>query len=192
MITNVPLSHPAIAVLRQRVEQKLGFCVDSQQSVRELEQTLNFQLNEDTLRRIFGLRQDSYSSLRHSTLDVLVRYVDYTDWKSFVTAVQTELAPESELTPSLNQLCADELGVGEMVEISWLPDRVCRLRYLGNMRWQVVAVKNSTTLAIDDTFSCRVMAVGQEMIVDDITHFGQHYDALHIGKDHGLSNARKI
>jgi len=192
MTTNIPITHPVLAELRQRVEQQLGLTIDSQQSIHLLEEALNFTINADTLRRIWGFRHDTYSTVRRATVDHLARFVGSLDWTTFVAEVQAAKAPESKLTVSHHQVCADKLQVGELVEISWLPDRLCRLRYLGDMRWQVVEVIHSTTLAMDDTFSCRVMAVGQELIVDNVTHLGQHFDALHLGKDHGLTTVRKL
>ena len=50
-----------------------------------------------------------------------------------------------------------ELGVpiNDMVKISWLPDRMCSLRYLGDNRFIVVESQNAKLLP-GDTFSTLV------------------------------------
>ena len=52
-----------LPLLREAVEQQLGYPIKSQQSVYALCETLRGQINEDTIRRLWGLRKDGYASV---------------------------------------------------------------------------------------------------------------------------------
>ena len=179
-MTNVPSSHPVIHALLRRVEQRFGQTINSKQAISRLVAELHFQLNEDTIRRLWHMRGDEYSTIRHSTLDILSAYVGANDWENFVQQVEQESHHQ--------MITTDNLHEGEQVTITWLPDRMAVLRYCGNTQWSVEHVENSTTLAVGDTFSCRTFAQGEPLYIDHLVHLGQPYSACRIGTINGLSS----
>ena len=72
------------------------------------------------------------------------------------------------------------------MRIAWLPDRKAVLEYIGNNRWRVDEIINSK-LHVGDTFSARVIAQGQPLIVDNLQTADQHYDGYTIGGKNGLT-----
>lgn len=50
------------------------------------------------------------------------------------------------------EISCDDLYEGQMLKLSWLPDRTCIIRYQGNGSFKVVSSEN-TRLAKDDTLS---------------------------------------
>lgn len=191
-MTNVPSSHPVIHALLRRVEQRFGQTINSKQAISRLVAELHFQLNEDTIRRLWHMRGDEYSTIRHSTLDILSAYVGANDWENFVQQVEQENSIESALVSHHQIITTDNLHEGEQVTITWLPDRMAVLRYCGNAQWSVEQVENSTTLAVGDTFSCRTFAQGEPLYIDSLVHLGQLYAACRIGSLNGLSSIRII
>ena len=187
-MTNIPSSHPAIAALLRSVERRFGQPVSSRQAVQNLAAELRFRVNEDTIQRLWHLRDDGYSTVRHSTLDILSAYAGAHDWDAFVRQVETEQGVESALVPHGEVLTTDSLRPDTRLTIAWLPDRTAVLRYIGNAQWEVEQVSNSTTLAVGDTFFCRTFAVGEPLFLDRLIHLGQPYSACRIGTGNGLSS----
>ncbi len=187
-MTNVPSSHPVIPVLLRHVEQCFGQTITSMQAISRLVAELHFRLNEDTIRRLWHIRGDEYSTIRHSTLDILSAYVGAHDWESYVQQTEKEGGIESSLVPHGRMLTTDKLLPDTLVTITWLPDRMATMRYMGDAQWKVEQVINSTTLAVGDTFSCRTFAQGEPLYIDHLVHLGQSYSACRIGMQNGLSS----
>ena len=186
MKTNVTSLHPALPLLREAVEQQLGCAIKSQQSVYDLSDALQGQINEDTIRRLWGLRK-GYGSIQRATLDILCRYIGICDWEHFVEKTAISASCESELGAQLPQISADQLAVGQEVELSWLPDRKCRIVFLGNAQWRVELVENSTTLQTGDCFCCRTFVMGQMAYLDSLTRNGVVLGCYRIGIQHGVN-----
>ena len=187
-MTNIPSSHPVIPVLLRHVEQRLGQTINSKQAISRLVAELRFQLNEDTIRRLWHMRDDEYSTIRHSTLDILSAYIGAHDWENFVQQIEKENGVESTLVPHGEVLTTDKMPINSSLTITWLPDRSATLRYKGEAQWIVEKVENSTTLAVGDTFSCRTFAQGEPLYIDRLVHLGQPYSACRIGTINGLSS----
>ena len=187
-MTNIPSAHPVIPVLLRHVEQRFGQTVNSKQAISRLVAELRFQLNEDTIRRLWHLRGDEYSTIRHSTLDILSAYVGAHDWESFVQQIEKENGVESALVSHNVIVTTDQLPIHARLTITWLPDRSATLRHDGEARWTVEHVENSTTLAVGDTFSCRTFAQGEPLYIDHLIHQGQHFAACHLGTQNGISS----
>lgn len=187
-MTNIPSSHPVIPVLLRQVEQRFGQTINSRQVINRLVIDLHYRLNEDTIRRLWHLRGDEYSTIRHSTLDILSAYVGAHDWETFVQQTEQTNGIESSLVAHQPILTTDQLPLNTRITITWLPDRTATLRYDGEAQWTVEQVLNSTTLSVGDTFSCRTFAQGEPLYIDHLIHQGQAYAACHLGTQNGISS----
>ena len=96
MKTSVTSLHPMLPLLREAVEQQLGCPIKSQQSVYALCEALRGQINEDTIRRLWGLRKDGYASVQRATLDILCKYIGARDWEDFLAQAMANTDCESE------------------------------------------------------------------------------------------------
>lgn len=108
MPTGIPSTHPVLPALREAVEQKFGKSLRQQNNIWDFIGTIQNRLNEDTIRRLWGLRKDGYRSIRPATLDILCEYIGAKDWQSFVAAYQQQAQIESELNPHTHQITADD------------------------------------------------------------------------------------
>lgn len=70
-----------------------------------------------------------YDNMRATTLEVLTRFLGYKSWDDFLDKIGRESDSDAVLSPHVN---ADNLKVGDMVKVSWMPNRRCTFRYLGN------------------------------------------------------------
>lgn len=186
MKTSVTSLHPMLPRLREALEQQLGYPIKSQQSVYALCEALRGQINEDTIRRLWGLRKDGYASVQRATLDILCKYIGARDWEDFLAQAIANTDCESELGAQLPQIIADQLTIGQEVELTWLPNRRCRLVFLGEAKWRVEAVENSSTLQVGDMFECRTFVVGQMAYLDSLIRDGKCLGSYRIGIQNGV------
>jgi len=50
-----------------------------------------------------------------------------------------------------------------------------------------IAVENSQTLSVDDTFYCASFVPGESLTIDTVCHNGKLYASATIGKNNGIS-----
>lgn len=192
MPTGIPSTHPVLPALREAVEQKFGKSLRQQNNIWDFIGTIQNRLNEDTIRRLWGLRKDGYRSIRPATLDILCEYIGAKDWQSFVAAYQQQAQIESELNPHTRQITADDLQPGDQVLLTWLPNRECVAEYLGDGEFCIVRIEHSRTLRVGDRFRCRVFAAGEPLYWDALVRDGKVLGGYRIGKCNGVSNVQKI
>lgn len=192
MPTRISLSHPVLPQLRKAVENTFGHNLQSQSNIWDFIEVIHHQLNEDTIRRLWGQRKDAYTTVRRSTLDILSQYVGTKDWDDFVQTYQNAAGVESDLHTHTQRIGIEELEIGDRVEFTWLPDRECIAEYSGNAIFRIIMVKNSQGLACGDTFLCRVFVVGEILLLDQLTRSGSVLGCYRVGISGGLSSVRLL
>ncbi len=179
MVTSFLSNSIEVQQTKQAVEARYGSCPDSPADFSELSLRIKLatgkEISPDTLSRLWGYKK-GYEHVRGSVIEILQSYAHAAEESDFVYRVAVK---------------ADDLTAGERVRIAWLPDRVCILEYAGDYRWLVTEVANSK-LQVGDTFSCRVIAQGQALIVDNLKSGGQEYAGYAIGGKSGLTVVEKI
>ena len=174
MTTSIPSDSLEIQQIKKSVENRLGITPDSPADFAELSLRIKIstgkEISPDTLSRIWGYKK-GYSSVRHSTIRILENY--------------SRAGSESDFIYHM-AIKAENMPIGGRVRIAWLPDRIALLEYRGSYRWEIKEIVNSK-LHVGDSFSCRVIAQGQPLIVDNL-HSGQQTIAGYtIGGKNGLT-----
>ena len=125
-------------------------------------------INAKTLKRLFGYDQtDNASLIRLYTLDLLSQYVGYANWDGYVEHLRLlEGAGSGDFKG--DEIDADTLQVGDILQITWQPDRRSVLKHLGNQRFEVMETENSKWQA-GDTFSCKHFILDKPLYVDNLT-----------------------
>ena len=142
-------------------------------------------INAKTLKRFFGYDQtDTASLIRLYTLDLLSQYVGYANWDGYVEHLRLmEGAGSGDFKG--DEINADNLQLGDVIRITWQPDRKSTLKYLGNQRFEVVETENSKW-QVGDTFLCRRIIIGKPLYVDDLTDKdGNLKSALYVVGENG-------
>jgi hypothetical protein len=178
MMTSLPTDSIQLLQIRKSVESRLGSVPDSPADFAELSLHVKMatgkEISADTLSRIWGYKK-GYHTVRRSVVEILEEYGRADSESDFLYDVVVK---------------ADETPVGGRVRIAWLPDRVCVLEYKGGYRWEIKEISNSK-LHAGDSFSCRVLAQGQALIVDNLQSGGQHIVGYTIGGRNGLTVVRR-
>ena len=179
---------PEISQLRldieKAIDRKVRTPYDFELLANAIWERLHENLSPTTLKRLWGYI-DGAEVPRRTTLCLLSRFLGYVDWEEYVIQLAMRDDIESEAFRAQG-IVAEQLQVGDEVEVSWLPNRSCRFRYEGGRRFTVIASKNAK-IHIGDTFSAAAFFIGQPMYLDIIS--GVSYVA---GKRNGLLHVRKV
>ena len=173
--TSVSRSAKELDNLRDDIRKQAGFQDKtlSPSDFNRLQQDIKAKLpqsalNAKTLKRFFGYDQvDVDSSVRLYTLDVLSQYVGYANWNGYLEHLRlSEGAGSGDFKGE--EINADSLQVGDLLQIAWQPDRRSVLKYLGNQRFEIIETKNSKW-QVGDQFQCRHFINGKPLYVDNLT-----------------------
>lgn len=186
---------PQIAELRSRVEDRFGKRLsvhsDFVSLVAVIEMELRQHISESTLERVWGYSTRGYDTVSLRTLDVLSRYANGCDWRSFSELLAQEGVCESEFFDD-EIINSSELEIGDRLRIGWFPDRLCELSYLGENRFVAEMCENSK-LQVGDTFSCSQFLLGKPLIMSDLKQDNSaRSQAYVVGRKSGLTILKKL
>ncbi len=141
-------------------------------------------MSRTTLMRIWGYIDDNVKP-RTNTLDVLARFLGYRDSEEYS---QNSLLPkEQQSSPVMNRRLsvASTLAPGDRVRLTWQPDRVCNVEYVGDLKFCVVASEN-TRLRPGDTFQCSLIIEDEPLYIDNLVQADMLPVAYVCGKKSGV------
>jgi hypothetical protein len=127
---------------------------------------------------------------RLSTLNTLSRFIGYADWNAYLLALEQRDASESDMFQG-EGLTLSSFQPGDLLEVSWQPNRRCVFRYLGDNQFIVLESKNAK-LHIGDRFSTAAFIIGRPMYLDNVLLADGTRTSYVAGKRNGLSAVTKI
>ena len=145
---------------------------------------LHILVSRTTLMRLWGYVDEDVTP-RKGTLDILAQFIGYQDWDGYC---QNSLLPkEQQSSPILSRRLsvARELNGGERLRLTWQPDRVCDIEYLGDLQFRVIASEN-TRLKPGDTFECSLIIEGEPLYLDHLKQDAQQTISYVCGKKSGV------
>lgn len=173
--TSVSRSAKELDNLRDDIRKRAGF-QDKTLSPSDfdfLEENIKKELsktfiNAKTLKRFFGYdRTEESSFIRLYTLDVLSQYVGYESWNAYHEHLQL-LEGSGSGDFKGEEINADDLSIGDALQIAWQPNRKSTLKYLGNQKFEITKTENSKW-QVGDTFFCKHFISGKPLYVDNLT-----------------------
>ena len=170
------------------IEQMMGRPIQSPKDFDLLRDSIYSRLRENisshTLKRLWGYL-DSPSEPRRGTLDVLARFVGYSDYATYVTAASADGGQASSPVISRHLNVQQMLVENDELILSWAPDRQCRVRYLGSLQFQVVESAN-TRLQPGDYFQCNIIIEGEPLYLSNLLQPGRLATNYVCGKRGGI------
>ena len=85
----------------------------------------------------------------------------------------------------------DELCPGDLVEVTWLPNRRCIFRYEGNAHFLVVEAENAK-LHIGDHFKTSCFIIDKPLYIDSLIRSAEPPTAYVAGAKNGLRTVKKL
>ena len=173
-------------LLRSKIEEMTGRKPVTPRDFAWLCETVMERTRErvsgSTLRRFWGYADEG---VRASTFtkDVLARYLGFADFAQFVERngrgeVQSQIVTGTDVRSA-------ELCVGQLLRLSWLPDRTCVVRHEGKGRFTVVEAVN-TRLTEGDTFECQLFISHEPAYLANWRHGAAAPCTYAIGKKDGI------
>lgn len=140
-------------------------------------------LSSTTLKRIWGYVNEP-TFTRITTLSILSRTLGYRDWDDFIQRNSTEQDKPSSLKLVKNINVNTDLREGQLVTLFWFPNRICTVRYLGGISFEVVEAEY-TQLRPGDRFECNLFLAGYPLYLSNLTRGNSKPAAYICGKLHG-------
>ena len=159
---------PEIFALRKDIENDLKRRIKTPADFEFLAGVIWERIHENisptTLKRLWGYI-DGADTTRRSTLCLLSRFLGFQDWENYLSQLANRSEEESRIF-SAEGINTKDLKQGEMLEVTWQPNRRCVFRFEGGNRFTVVSNANSK-LREGDTFDAACFLVGQPMYLDN-------------------------
>lgn len=165
-----------VAALRQAVEQKLKRRMlspaDFDWLSDEIERLTHQHVGVSTLKRIWGYIADKGDDYLPgiATVRILAAVAGFTNYEAFIDSLTDEEVQSEEY--SGEALRCKTLPTEAIVSLEWNPNRQCRMRHLGNCRFEVIASVNAK-IHVGDTVTCHQIVAGAPLCLDNICRQGE-------------------
>lgn len=175
---------PEIKELKAEIEKKANLKPVTHDDFVYIRETIyneiKEQISETTLERIWGYSTRGYNNISTRILGILCVFLGYKSWLEFLDHLKESKNIESDVF-DLDSLSTDELNKGDRIIIGWQPNRRCKLKYLGNNRFETLEAINSK-LQPGDTFSCLQFQLSSPLFAEEL----RSADGILRGKRYGI------
>lgn len=138
-------------------------------------------MSPTTLKRLWGYIEGA-DQTRNSTLEILTRFLGFDNWDAFIENIDKESNSNEVLSSHIK---AVDLAVGDHVKVSWMPNRHCTFRYLGDEQFIVEEAENSK-LKVGNTFSCSLFILNEPLYLSRLVQSNNPPVAFVVGTKGGL------
>lgn len=176
-----------IELLKRKSGNDLRLPADCELLSLDIQGKTGVRIGATTLKRLLGFAQDERTP-HASTLDAIARYLGYAHWEELA---KIEDRGNSDFNSSDDEVRSADLQVGKVVEITYLPDRVVTLRYLGNNRYKVEQSQNSK-LQADDGVEILNFVLHHPLLVVQVWRNGESLGQFTAGRVSGLSSIKVL
>lgn len=184
-------SIPELGFLIQEIEHKFGRKVISSadfESLSSAVQDITKQvISVSTLKRIWG-NVTLKPVPRISTLDILALYLGFDCYRMFCDDLVKRDLIESGFFET-KCLSVSDLKPGDTVQMTWAPNRLVTIRYLGDFCFEVIQSVNSK-LIVGDRFELSNIMVGYPLYISRILRGGQYTPSFIAGQTSGISTLK--
>ena len=143
---------------------------DYQIIVQDMLDSIGDSLGINTLKRLFGSLNENVTPAK-STLNVVARYLDYSDWDSCQAAISSGVvrvvSEDSGKSGYCEYIIPDYLFTGDRVEFRYIPDNRLLLEYISENRFRVL-FSTREELQMGDTMTIRYFQEGCSVVAFDV------------------------
>ncbi len=179
---------PELQTLMQEVEKRFGRQPEHTNDFRVLSALLEYECKEvvsvSTLKRLWGYVSQQ-TTPRESTLDILSRFVGYRDFEDFRLSQFGKMDDTSGYLDA-SFMSARDVQEGGIINIGWAPNRLLRLRKVGDQEWEIVKSCNSKLLE-GDRFEAACFFKGLPLFLPAVVRDGRTLPSYIAGKQSGLN-----
>lgn len=176
---------PEISELKQQIEESVGRKMKTSTDFIFLSgaiwERIHENLSTSTLKRLWGY-VDGPDKTRDSTLDILSRFLGFNDWDGFIDHISQNSGSDQVQSEHIK---TEDLTVGDLITVSWKPNRRCTFHYLGDYKFIVEQAENSK-LKVGNTFQCGLFILGEPLYLNNLVQGDNPPVAFVVGNKDGL------
>ncbi len=139
------------------------------------------KISATTMMRLFNLMK-SDSKPRLYTLDLVAQYAGFESWEA---AIKDDYLSEHSSLNHINNLIISSLPVQQKIHITYSPDRILKLAYLGSMDFEVKEAQNSK-LQLGDIIKVLRLECSFPFVCENVTRQGKDLGKYVGGKEGGI------
>lgn len=176
-----------VQMLKRKSNHDLRLPSDCEFLSLDIESKTGVRIGATTLKRLVGFAQDERTP-HTSTLDAIARYLGYAHWEELS---QIENSGNSGFDSPDEEVRSADLQTGVCVEITYLPDRIVRMQYLGSQHYRIIESSNSK-LQVDDEVEIQNFVLNHPLLVLNVWRDGEPLGQFTAGRVSGLSSIKLI
>ena len=176
-----------VQLLKEKSGNDLRLPSDCEFLSLDIESKTGVRIGATTLKRLVGFAQDERTP-HTSTLDAIAHYLGYAHWEELS---QIEDKGNSDFDVSDEEVRSADLQPGTCVEITYLPDRLVKMLYLGNQHYRITESLNSK-LQVDDEVEILNFVLHHPLLVLNVWRGGESLGQFTAGRISGLSSIKLI
>ena len=174
----------------EKIEEKLKQPITTTACGKWLPETIKNEtgvlLGETTLKRMFGFTNDPRTPHR-STLNVIAEFLGYKNYDAMALDLELPEVIISEFEER-DAIETDTLNIGDIVEITYLPNRLFSLKYVGDSRFIIESVENSRNLLAGDIVRITHVEKGFPLYMSEVVRDGKNLGIYEAAKNGGLTS----
>ena len=174
-----------VQLLKAKSGNDLRLPSDCEFLSHDIQSKTGVRIGATTLKRLVGFAKDERTP-HTSTLDAIARYLGYAHWDEL-----TKIGDDgnSNFDASDDEVRSSDLQPNTNVEISYLPDRVVTMQYLGHQRYRVIESQNSK-LQVDDELEIMSFILHHPLLAINVWRNGESLGQFTAGRVSGLSSVK--
>lgn len=165
---NMKLNGIVIKMLSEKAKIDVTTKAGAEFLRNDIESVTGEALSLNTIKRLTGILAYN-SDPREITLDIIALYLGYKDYKFLLTAITNKI---SDFNTSSNFIDLNSQPVGKEIIIKWEPDRVIKIRHIGEGVYRVEESQNSK-LFMGDLLTLSQISEGFPFMVKEVVRGGK-------------------
>ncbi len=185
---NLPLI--VVSKLEERAGISLGNPSDRDIQIlsADIEKVTKSRLGMNTLKRLLGRIADDNHLSRPGTLNVIAQYLGSPNWPTLLIALSNG---SSSFSSYEGELRTSSLVDGQLIEITYLPNRRLQFLCLGNERFELVENENSK-LQIGDICEISSFILRYPLIIRKVERGGEDLGSYSAARAGGISTIKVL
>lgn len=178
------LNEKIVNMIRERFKAPIQYPQQCEALALAIQETTGQTLGTTTLKRMLGF-VNGPTTPRPSSLDIIAQYLGYPDYK----LLAKDLGEDADISDFRNVESIDSLDLepGEQIQITYHPNRLLILSYLGDNHYLVNESRGSKLLK-GDKLIIAGFYVGFELLITDVERARKHLGSYQAAKQGGLTS----
>lgn len=173
-----------ISDIENKINRSIKYPSDFEFLSSVIDETTRERLSISTLKRIWKYVNSDHDP-RESTLTTLARFIGFTDWDAYRIDLfrRGALRDESLQTQQIRTNCLME---GDTIFIGWDSDSNCKIKYLGDNKFEVLEASDEK-IQDGDTFNAVSFNISRPLIITNLIQRDFSYKNYMTAEDGGLT-----